>query len=64
MSTDPVVVALKAALGAGPDLDLHVALGERYLAIGAPEEAVSAAEAALAMDPAHLGALKLAAAAG
>ncbi len=63
MSTDPVVVALKAALGAGPDLDLHVALGERYLAISAPEEAVAAAEAALAMDPAHLGALKLAAAA-
>ncbi|MFT5683111.1 MAG: AAA+ superfamily predicted ATPase [Myxococcota bacterium] len=61
MSTDPVIVALKAALQAGPNLDLHVALGERHQALGESAEAVAAAEAALAIDPAHLGALKLAA---
>ena len=64
MSTDPVIAALQVALQAGENLDLHVALGERYQALGEHREAVASAEAALAIDPAHLGALKLAAGAG
>ena len=61
MSTDPVVVALQAALQGGANLDLHVALGERLLVLEQHAEAVASAEAALAIDPAHVGALKLAA---
>ena len=61
MSTDPVIAALKAALSAGENLDLNIALGERYMVIGQPAEAVAAATRALAEDPAHIGALKLAA---
>ncbi len=64
MSTDPVIAALKVALQAGENLDLYVAIGERHLALGEPDDAVASAEAALAINPAHLGALKLAAEAG
>lgn len=61
MTTDPVVAALQAALQGGPSLELYVALGERLLLLKQPAEAVGAAESALAVDPAHIGALKLAA---
>ena len=64
VSTDPVITALQVALQAGENLDLRVALGERYQTLGEHREAVASAEAALAIDPAHLGALKLAAASG
>lgn len=61
MSSDPVVAALEAALQSGPSIELHVALGERLMALERPAEAVTAAEAALTIDPAHAGALRLAA---
>ena len=61
MSTDPVIIALKAALQGGPNLDLLIALGERFMVLGHAEDAVEAAQAALAEDPAHIAALKLAA---
>lgn len=61
--TDPVLVALRAALEAKPDPALHLAVGDRLLALGDPTAALEACAAALAMQPAHLEALGKAAAA-
>jgi len=59
--TDPVLRALEAALAAAPHLDLQLALGDRCMALGRPSDALAFFAAALAEDPAHLGALDRAA---
>jgi len=51
MAADPVVGALRAALGAQDNLELRMALGDRLMVIGFPEEALVEFEMALALSP-------------
>lgn len=61
--TDPVLSALRAALSARPDPSLHLALGDRLLALGRPGDALEAYATVLSTEPAHVEALGKAAAA-
>jgi len=57
MSTDPVVVALRAALAAGDNVQVRVALGRRLLELGQVDEALQEIERAIAIDPTNRDAL-------
>src|SRR5262245_57809941 len=61
MSTDPVVMALRAALAASDAAELRVALGRRLLELGQPVEALRELEHAIALEPTHREALEAAA---
>jgi AAA+ superfamily predicted ATPase len=61
MSTDPVVMALRAALAGADSVEIRVALGRRLLDIGQPADALQELERAIALDPAHREALQAAA---
>jgi SpoVK/Ycf46/Vps4 family AAA+-type ATPase len=55
--TDPVVLALRAALGSGENGEIRCALGERLLLLGQPSEALVEFEAALVASPSLAAAL-------
>lgn len=57
MGDDPVILALRAALGAGESVEIRVALGDRWLALGNPSAALVEYEHALRAAPQHAGAL-------
>lgn len=63
MSTDPVVMALRAALSVGGDgaVAIRVALGRRLLELGQAAEALRELELAIAAQPANAEALEAAA---
>jgi AAA+ superfamily predicted ATPase len=61
MSTDPVVMALRAALSGADSVAVRIALGRRLLDIGQPAEALQELERAIALDPADREALQAAA---
>jgi SpoVK/Ycf46/Vps4 family AAA+-type ATPase len=61
MSTDPVVMALRAALAGADSVEVRVALGRRLLDIGQPADALQELERAIALDPANRDALQAAA---
>jgi Tfp pilus assembly protein PilF len=57
MSTDPVVIALRAALAGGDNVQVRVALGRRLLELGQGAEALQEFERAIALEPANRDAL-------
>ena len=57
MTSDPVLTALQAALDARPDPALHLAIGDRLLALAEPARALQSYAAVLAEDPTHVAAL-------
>src|SRR5262245_38505689 len=61
MSTDPVVMALRAALSAADSVEVRVALGRRLFDLGQPGDALQELERAIALDPVNREALELAA---
>src|SRR5262249_23028957 len=60
MSTDPVVMALRAALSAADSVELRVALGRRFLDLGQAADALQELERAIALAPANREALEAA----
>lgn len=58
MPTDPVVMALQAALHASDAVELRVALGARLLELGLARDALLEFERGLGLDPAHPQALE------
>jgi len=61
--TDPVVMALRAALVTGEAPALRIALGQRLLHLGKPAEALAELERALTAEPANQDGLEAAVAA-
>ncbi|HEY7372177.1 MAG TPA: tetratricopeptide repeat protein, partial [Polyangia bacterium] len=61
MSSDPVVMALRAALSAADSVQIRIALGRRLLEIGQPGEALPELERVIAAEPANREALEAAA---
>ena len=61
MSTDPVVMALRAALSGADSVEIRVALGRRLLDVGQPADALQELERAITLDPANRDALQAAA---
>lgn len=59
-STDPVVLALRAALQAGNSVPLRIAVARRLAELGAHAEGLAEAEQALALEPANNEVLQLA----
>uniref|UniRef100_UPI0024136CD7 hypothetical protein n=1 Tax=Anaeromyxobacter sp. SG64 TaxID=2925409 RepID=UPI0024136CD7 len=51
MTSDPVVLALRAAIAANDSAELRAALGEHLLGSGAPREALDELEAGLRLAP-------------
>ena len=61
MADDPVIAALQAAMTANPHPDLHLAIGDRWLALGEAAAALECYQAILSESPAHMVALEKAA---
>ncbi len=58
--TDPVIAALSTALQASPSPELRIALGERWMELAQPAQAVAVLSDALAEDPTNTRALLVA----
>ena len=57
MSTDPVVIALKAALAVEDHVQVRIALGRRLIELGQATDALQELERAIALNPTNREAL-------